>query len=136
MLVIDANIAISWLLRDGNRAEQAYAQSVLDALASDSAVMPSLWQLELTNIFTRAERDARLTEADVTAFLAALDQLPIDIDASIDVLAIAGLARHHQLTAYDAAYLDVAQRHGATLATLDKALRKAAAAAGVPVFVS
>lgn len=133
MLVIDANIAIAWLLKDGSRNANAYAQACLDALGEDSAVMPSLWHLEVVNILTRAERERRLSEADVAAFLTALEQLPIDIDTSVDPVAVAALARRHKLTAYDAAYLDVALRHGASLVTLDGALRKAAEAAGVVI---
>lgn len=136
MLVIDANIAISWLLQDGTRQENAYAQSCLEALSAQPGVVPSLWHLEVVNILSRAERDRRLSEADVTAFLAALDALPIDIDSAVDPQAIAALARQHRLTAYDAAYLDVALRHGASMATQDKALRKAALAAGLTVFTA
>ncbi|MBN8925690.1 MAG: type II toxin-antitoxin system VapC family toxin [Rhodospirillales bacterium] len=45
------------------------------------------------------------------------------------------LARQHRLTVYDAAYLELAQREGLTLATLDTALRQAASAVGVPLLV-
>jgi predicted nucleic acid-binding protein len=44
------------------------------------------------------------------------------------------LAREHKLSAYDAAYLDLAIREGAPLATLDNGLRKAAKAAGVRIY--
>lgn len=39
------------------------------------------------------------------------------------------------LTAYDAAYIDLAARKELTLATLDAAMRKAAEAAGVSFFL-
>jgi predicted nucleic acid-binding protein len=38
------------------------------------------------------------------------------------------------LSAYDAAYLDVAVRHEIPLATLDDALQKACALAGINIF--
>jgi predicted nucleic acid-binding protein len=41
------------------------------------------------------------------------------------------LARTHHLSAYDAAYLELAIREGLPLATLDDDLRRAAARAGV-----
>jgi predicted nucleic acid-binding protein len=44
------------------------------------------------------------------------------------------LAREYDLSAYDAAYLDVAVRHGAPLATLDATLQKAGRAAGIKIF--
>ena len=43
------------------------------------------------------------------------------------------LARSHRLTAYDAAYLELALRKGAPLATLDRRLAEAARAEGVSV---
>jgi predicted nucleic acid-binding protein len=43
------------------------------------------------------------------------------------------LALAYGLTAYDAAYLDLAMRLGATLATLDAALIRAAASCAVPL---
>jgi predicted nucleic acid-binding protein len=41
------------------------------------------------------------------------------------------VATQYQLTVYDAAYLELAERTGLPLATLDGELRKAALAAGV-----
>jgi predicted nucleic acid-binding protein len=41
------------------------------------------------------------------------------------------LASQYQLTAYDAAYLELAIRHKLPIASLDKALSRAALAAGV-----
>jgi len=47
---------------------------------------------------------------------------------------IFALAREHQLSTYDASYLDLAMRRGLPLATLDKSLRRAAGRCGVPLF--
>ena len=44
------------------------------------------------------------------------------------------LARRYKLSAYDAAYLELALRTGLPLATLDADLEKAAQAAGVEAF--
>ena len=44
------------------------------------------------------------------------------------------LARQYGLTVYDAAYLELAMRRGATLATDDRTLSRAATAAGVPLL--
>ena len=44
------------------------------------------------------------------------------------------LARELRLTSYDALYVDLAQREGLPLATLDKGLRAAAAKAGVALL--
>jgi predicted nucleic acid-binding protein len=64
-----------------------------------------------------------------------LGQLPIHVDsASADMGAVLAAGRRHALTAYDAAYLALAEREGVTLATLDAKLRDAAKAAGVAVI--
>ncbi|HVK18281.1 MAG TPA: type II toxin-antitoxin system VapC family toxin [Fimbriiglobus sp.] len=44
------------------------------------------------------------------------------------------LARRHNLTEYDAAYLELAARTGLPLATLDNKLKSAAPAAGVALY--
>lgn len=44
------------------------------------------------------------------------------------------LAEAHNLTAYDAAYLELAQRSGLPLATLDSDLAAVAASLGIRVF--
>jgi predicted nucleic acid-binding protein len=46
------------------------------------------------------------------------------------------LARDHRLSAYDAAYLELALRERLPIATTDRALREAATTAGVAHFGS
>lgn len=98
--------------------------------------MPGLFQLEIGNILLQAERKGRLRPSDVAIRLALLGELPIATDPETagrawrDVIA---LARSHALTTYDAAYLELALRKGAGLATRDKALAAAAKALGVAV---
>ena len=48
----------------------------------------------------------------------------------------AGLAERFALSVYDAAYLELAQRHRLPLATLDRDLRTAATALGLTVLGS
>lgn len=65
-----------------------------------------------------------------------LRQLPIHIEhrpAAWLGQQILPLARTNRLTAYDAAYLELAVREGLPLATIDGDLRKAASAAGAPL---
>jgi predicted nucleic acid-binding protein len=130
--VLDCSVAVAWFFED---EASAYAQAVEDSLASSAAVVPSLWRLEVANALLMGERRERTTEAKVTQFLTLLNSLPITVDdeapgrAWSDVL---HLAREHNLTAYDAAYLELALRRGLPLATLDERLKAAAEVAGVP----
>jgi predicted nucleic acid-binding protein len=126
----------SWYFADeANR----YADSIAESLSSARAVVPTIWPLEVANTLLMGERCKRSTEPQTTAFLSRLGQLPITIDHQTTAAAWSStmrLARQHQLSAYDAAYLELALRLGAPLATLDEALKKSAKAAGVAVYAS
>lgn len=131
--VIDASIAARWLFDD----EALAGDDLLDVLLLDGAVAPALWLLEVANMTRSGERRGRLTEADARARLEDIARLPITFEPMTVARAfgtIPGLAREHSLTAYDAAYLDLALRSRRRLATLDQALRAAAAALGVTLL--
>jgi predicted nucleic acid-binding protein len=130
--VLDASVALAWCFEDEATAE---SDAVLEQLAEDSAVAPSLWELEVINVLLLAERGGRITESQTARFVALLTQLPILIDsAGVDMASVLAAGRHHGLTAYDAAYLVLAEREGIPLATIDGKLRVAAQAAGVTVL--
>lgn len=132
-IVVDASVTMAWCFEDEATAE---TESVLDRLRDEEAAVPALWQLEVTNVLLVAERRGRVTEAQSTRFLDLLSQLPIQVDMSrTDMKAIQATGRRHQLSAYDAAYLLLAERIGAPLATLDGKLIAAAQAAGVVLAI-
>lgn len=89
--------------------------------------------MELRNILLVAERRGRLTEAMSDTILDAISDLGIVTDQMPPGTRVTRLARRHDLSAYDALYLELAVRHGASLATFDRALEGAARAEGVPV---
>jgi predicted nucleic acid-binding protein len=133
-LVLDSSIAIAWCLPD---EQDAYSQSILDALATGHADVPYLWHLEVTNTLLVAERRKRCTQADTVQWMSFLAAMPIIVDEETKTHAfgdIASLARLHQLSAYDAAYLELAMRKILPLATLDDKLKAAAQAAGVTLY--
>lgn len=76
----------------------------------------------------------KFERADTVSFLRNLAQLAIQIDRTPVEAVVLTLARQHRLSVYDGAYLELAQREGLMLATLDAALRQAAAAVGVPLL--
>src|SRR5664279_5028102 len=128
-IVVDTSVTMAWCFED----EATHGtDSVLDRLRDDEAVVPALWQLEVTNVLLVAERRERITEAQSARFLDLLLQLPIQVDMSqTDPKAVLAIGRRHRLSAYDAAYLLLAERTDAPLATLDRRLSAAAKAAGV-----
>jgi predicted nucleic acid-binding protein len=133
-LVIDSSVAVAWCFSD---ERDAYSQSVLDGLAATRAVVPDLWHLEVANTLLVGERRKRSTHANTATWLGFLALLPIAVDDETKGHAFGNtpnLAREHNLSAYDAAYLELAMRRGLPLATLDDKLKTAAEAVGVALY--
>ena len=130
-LVVDASIVIAWLFDD---EEEPRADRVLEHLKEDGALVPHLWHLETRNTLLVAERRGRLAAEGVKERLDALKGLPIRTDEDPDLQSAFDLARTHDLSFYDALYLELARRDSAELATLDGALGQATLTEGVPLF--
>lgn len=97
-------------------------------------MVPSLWRLEVANALHMAVRRQRIDAAFRDASLADLRSLVVEIDPDTDQQAWATtlhLAERFDLTLYDAAYLELAQRRNLPLATLDQALRNAGRTMGI-----
>jgi len=130
-LVVDCSIALAWLFHDEATPKTV---ALLNRLATETALVPAWWFVEITNVLAMAERKARITPAQSDAFIADLSKLAIERDdegtnrAFTHLLA---LCRTHRLTSYDAIYLDLAIRRSLPLATLDGDLRKAAKKLGI-----
>ncbi len=115
----------------------AYAEKVLDSLSDTLFFVPNLWHLEAINVLVRAEKRQWLSSEQSQLFLALVMQLPIQVDnetARNAMTTTLTLAREYNLSAYDAAYLELALRFNMPLATLDVDLRKAAVKVGVVIF--
>lgn len=108
-----------------------YAEAVLAGMGVNEWLVPGHWPLELGNSLWQLERRKRMVrERRLTAIHEAL-QLPITVlPVRFDLLRLSELAEQHDLTTYDAAYLDCAMRNNARLATQDAALKKAAQSLG------
>lgn len=136
-LVLDASMALAWLFERKNTEEADRATRVLSAVSAAEIIVPTLWHTEVINALLVGERRQVVTEAQVTDYLNRLAKLPIATDPPIlenrDILVMA-FAREHDLTAYDATYLELALRTNAVLATFDVQLAKAMHRAGGNLF--
>ena len=132
--VLDGSVTMVWGFDD---EADTYAAAILDQMPDLQAHVPSLWPLEVANVLIVGERRKRITSADAARFLAILIAFPIAVDDQTVAHAWSDtmhLARAHNLSAYDAAYLELAIRLGLPLAALNGKLRNAAQATGVPLF--
>jgi predicted nucleic acid-binding protein len=131
VFVVDCSMAMAWLFHDEATPKTA---DLLNRLATETALVPAWWFIEITNVLAMAERNGRITPAQSDAFIADLGKLEIERDDEAPDRAftyLLALCRAHRLTSYDAIYLDLALRRNLPLATLDEDLRKTAKKVGV-----
>jgi predicted nucleic acid-binding protein len=127
-IVVDSSIVGCWCFPDES---SPVADAALTAIATEEAIVPAVWWFEVHNLLLTGERHDRIDPAGTAGFLADLEKMPIGIDRAPVSEAVLALARTYRLTVCDAAYLELAGRLGAPLATLDRKLAAAARAAGV-----
>jgi predicted nucleic acid-binding protein len=133
-ILLDGSVALAWYFKD---EANSYADAVANRFPSIRAVVPAIWPLEVANAVLMGERRKRSTAAQAARWLSYLSSLPITVDDETTTRAWSdtlNLARAHNLSAYDAAYLELARRRGLPLATLDDKLKVAATAASVTEY--
>ncbi len=130
-VVLDASMAIEWFFPGSSSlAATLDKRTILDTRV---AIVPHIWRFEIMNYFAGKLRRHEISEADATWNLAEMLRVPFAIVDEGSAPNLLELAHRHRLTAYDAAYLRVAMLADEPLATLDKALIKAAEAVGVEI---
>jgi predicted nucleic acid-binding protein len=130
--LIDASTTLAWLFNEEGRG-----RSLDQQLEPLDLVAPWLWRLEVVNAVLVRERRKHITQAQGTRLLEAIEAMEIEIidePQNRSLAALAQLARPHQLTSYDAVYLDLAISLGLPLLTNDANLLMAADRVGVPVI--
>lgn len=133
-IVLDASVSLSWIFGEHPAATQIFA-----GLEPGDATVPTPWLFEVANGLSVAERRQRLTSAEVDDWvkevLVLLHGFVVDRCEGDRVFGeILATCRTHKLSAYDAAYLELALRKSLRLATFDDRLRKAAEDLGVPLI--
>ena len=131
--VIDNSIVMAWCFEDES---DEYTDSILDRLLDSTAFVPAIWPLEVTNVLLVAERKKRLNKKDSQRFIALISALPIVVESTSPFQIFHNtlpLARNHRLSSYDASYLELALQKKLPIATLDKALIRAATSLKLPI---
>lgn len=134
--VVDASATLPWCFSD----EQTPATRALlmRAAVAETLVVPDHWAAEVLNVLIQGQKRGRISETEIGERLMDLGSFNISVDRRpitnyfFDVRRI---AQRYKLTAYDAAYLELAVRRRLPLATLDRDLATAAIAAGVPLLL-
>jgi predicted nucleic acid-binding protein len=135
--VLDASVAISWCFPGDLTEDTPYSRRILKELEVNDAIVPEIWAFEVANsIFVSISKRKRISEQQIGEYLGLLKALPIRVEPQTlwSNVGLQALARRHGITAYDAAYMDLALRTNLPLvwnitpATYD--LRRAAAQSG------
>ena len=132
-LVLDASTALGWMV---DAPAPLVSLRALRLIQSGTiAVVPDLWYYEVSNALIMAERRGRATAQLVSAHVNDIERLAAFLDVSpTSPSALVAAARQSGLTAYDAAYFELALRRNLPLATLDDKLRVAAERAGIELL--
>jgi predicted nucleic acid-binding protein len=132
--VIDASVTMPWFFAD---EATPFTESLLDSLGAQIIWAPALWVLECTNVLQSAQRRRRISAERRVQIAAELAQLPVRTDPHVhDFTQLDRLSATHGLSAYDATYLELAQRRDLVLVSLDARLIAAAKAVGHPVLTA
>jgi predicted nucleic acid-binding protein len=130
-IVIDSSAIVPLALTD---EDSEYANTVLEKMVEHIAFVPSLFWYEIGNILITNEKRKRINKKNAETFISRLRMLPITTDYSFKLDKTMYLARKHNLSAYDASYLDLALCSNGVFATLDKKLRQAAKAENIKIL--
>ena len=129
--VTDASIVAAFAFGETDDARVLMA---IEELRLSEALTPCVFFFEIRSALIVGERRGRSTAQKSADFLRDLENLPVRIAPLPGDEALMSLARERNLTVHDAAYLELAKREGLPLATLDRALEKAAIAEGIALF--
>lgn len=133
-LVVDSSVAMAWAVKD---EASARADSVLETVTKTGGHVPFLFPAEFANGLTMAVRRGRTDSEARREALNFVQRLGLahDLEGPGRLPIVIELADTYGLTVYDAFYLDLAQRHGLSLATFDRKLAAAARQAMVQLAV-
>ena len=131
MFVLDNSVVTGWYLED---QATDYSEAIATRLETERAVVPALWQLEFANVLKTACTRGKLEIETARQIIDAIGALPIETDRDTPgPRQLFELAMRHNLSSFDAAYLELALRRGLPIACRDEKLQEAARAAGVTV---
>lgn len=134
MIVLDASLVVAWLAMEELPAPR---HEIYRSLPDHLLLVPSHWPFEVSNALRSRMKARMLSIGDFHSIMERLDQLSIEIQTPPDLDEIGPLAQFaltHDLTTYDAAYVQLAYQRGVPLATHDGAMRTSAAKLNIPLL--
>lgn len=121
-VVIDASVIVSWFLPDETNGKY---DDILNRMDKIKINVPSIFEYELMNIIINATKKKRIDFSTALQIFDIVWRYPIVVESPIKTR-VFEIAHAQDLTAYDAAYLELAMRLHVPLITYDKVLLNAA----------
>ena len=132
--VLDCSVTMAWVFSDESSPR---TDRLRESLIEDSAIVPAIWPIEVGNVLLVATRRGRMKAQDWSRIEMDLETLPIEIDTDSChrvLTSVLPVAHTHNLSVYDAMYLELAQRRRLPMATLDSQLAQAGQAANIKIL--
>ena len=131
--ILDCSVYMSWCF---NEETIKASSKILNSITKKGIIVPSLWVYEVTNTLTVSVRRKKLTVADAHDLINNIQLLPIEFDKpTIENMSnIFNIANEHKLSAYDAAYIELALRTNTQIASFDKEVIKVSGKLGIKIF--
>lgn len=134
MIVLDASLVIAWLMTEKLPSGDT---DVYNDLPDNVLIVPSHWPLEISNALRSRIKSNRISVSDFHDIMERFDLLNVEVQSPLELDEIGPLAHFagtHELTTYDAAYVQLAMQRRVPLATLDRAMRTAATKLNIPLL--
>lgn len=127
--VVDNSVVVAWFVPS---QATAYSRRCSKRTRREAVSAPSLWETEFANVVLQLVKRGILARHQASTFFHHAARLPLDVDReAMPSRRLFDFGERHGISAYDAAYLELAERRGAPLATQDARLKRAARDAGM-----
>lgn len=122
--VVDNSVAVAWVYP---RQATEYTERLLELSAGGTLHTAFIWPAEFTNAASVMVNRGLLSDELGKEMMSMVEKFGFVVDrAPVDSSKLYQICRQYRLSAYDAAYLELAMRMDIPLATRDAELRKAA----------
>lgn len=130
-MIVDSSAALSWAFAD---EKTPVSKSLYTRAAQEEVHLPAIWPFEVANKLNLGLYKGPLTHIELDEVFGTFRLLDIQVHAPVSLPALVNAAQQYGLTAYDAAFVELALRLAQPLATFDQKMSTAALAAGVVVI--
>jgi predicted nucleic acid-binding protein len=134
--IIDASIAVAWCMPS---QATKLTEAALDAVGLNGGHVPAVFWFEVLYGLDGLEHRGLISRVSIGEYLKRATQFPLLVHAapsSAKMIDLRETAQTHRISAYDAAYLELALELVLPLATRDASLARAAEEAGVTLFTA